>query len=69
MRAVDGVRRVQRLCCGTGLDYKIVISIAEPAYAAWAAEGHAPEEEYLCALRSIEGLSAVEAQLYSITEM
>ena len=68
VRAIDGVTRVQRMCCGTGLDYKITISISASAYAAWAELGHAPEAEFLSALRRIEGVAGVEAQLYSIME-
>jgi hypothetical protein len=68
VRATPGVVRVQRMCCGTCMDYKIIVSMSAGHYAAWAARQHTPENEFLTALRSVDGVTQVEAQLYSIMD-
>lgn len=75
VRAAPGVVRVQRLCCGTCLDYKLIISITAPEYSAAADHGPDPasalgalEAEFLAAARAIDGVTQVGAQLYSIMD-
>ena len=67
-KAVPGVTRVSRLACGTCLDFKIVVSLPAESYKPWAETGHPPETKFLEALRAIPGVSAVEAQLFSISD-
>ena len=68
MKNIPGVVQVQRFCCGTCLDYKIVVSMREDAYDEWAARKHHPEGLVLEELSGIEGVSSVEAQLYSVQD-
>mmetsp|Transcript_1551 Transcript_1551/g.1758 ORF Transcript_1551/g.1758 Transcript_1551/m.1758 type:complete len:113 (-) Transcript_1551:202-540(-) len=68
VKSIPGVIRVDRLCCGTGLDFKIIVSMNADSYWSWAEQDHAPESEFLAELRGIEGISNVEAQLYSLME-
>lgn len=75
-KAVPGVICVQRLCCGTCLDYKLLFSIKATDWSQWvAAQGGfdstplgALEQEFITAVRAIEGVDAATAQLYSIAE-
>jgi hypothetical protein len=45
IKAVPGVTSVQRFVCGGCFDFKIVTSVAEPSYGAWAGADHSPEKE------------------------
>ncbi len=54
---------------GTEMDFKIIVSMAAEEYGAWAEKEHAPEAEFLAALKGIDGVTNVEAQLYSIMEV
>lgn len=64
---IPGVVRVQRLCCGTCLDFRIVVSMRADAYPAWKERGHYPESEFLSSLRS-SGCIEVCSQLLSIAD-
>ena len=68
VRAIPGVVRVQRMCCGTCMEYKIVISMRARSYPAWEARDHEPEAEFLQLIGAIDGVSAATAQLYSIMD-
>ena len=50
--------------------FQVVTSFpAGATFDAWAAQQFAPEEEFLEALKSIEGISKVETQTYTIMPM
>ena len=65
---IPGVVRVQRLCCGTCLDFRILVSVREDAYSDWKEMNHHPEEEVLGALRARVGCFDVQSQLLSIMD-
>ena len=67
VRAIPGVVRVQRLCCGACCEFRIVVSMRASAYDAWKATGHQPEPELLQAFRS-RGFAEAHAQLLSIMD-
>ena len=76
VRAVAGVLHVQRLCCGTCLDYKLLISVGAAQHSEWVQgtggyEGCALgvlEAEFLGTIAAIEGVTDSIAQLYSIAD-
>lgn len=65
---LPGVIRVQRLCCGTCLDFRIVVSMRADAYGQWKARDHYPETEVLQALSSSPACSDVQSQLLSMMD-
>ena len=65
---LPGCIRVQRLCCGTCLDYRIVVSMRADAYDSWKLQGHSPEAEFLGKLRECTGVTEVQSQLLSIMD-
>ncbi len=65
---IPGVQRVQRLCCGTCLDFRIVVSVEAEAYKAWRDLDHEPEAEILDVLRVYAGISDLRAQLLLIMD-
>ena len=75
-KAVPGVISVQRLCCGTCLDYKLLFSVKADVWAQWAAVPGgfdttplgALEQEFLSAVRALDGVDDATSQLYSIAE-
>jgi len=66
IKAVDGVKSVQRVVCGGCLDFKVVVALPEPSYGAWEKAGHAPEESFLEKIKKIDGVSVVETQTYTL---
>lgn len=66
VRAVKGVKDVQRIVCGDCLDFKVVIALSVPDYGAWDKAGHAPESKFLDKIKAIKGISAVETQTYTL---
>ena len=52
------------------LPWKVITSVpAGDKFEAWKDSGFAPEDEFLSKLKSIEGISAVETQTYTIMPM
>lgn len=47
----------------------MIVSLDAAAFGAWGEAGFAPEEDFLTAVRAIEGVSAVETQTYTLMEM
>ena len=66
IKAVDGVKSVQRVVCGGCLDFKVVIAVPEPKYGDWEKAKHAPEEAFLEKIKKIDGVTAVETQTYTL---
>lgn len=66
IKAIDGVKSVQRVVCGGCLDFKVVVALPEPKYGAWSEGGHAPEAAFLEKIKKIDGVSVVETQTYTL---
>jgi hypothetical protein len=69
VKAVDGVQGVQRVVCGGCVDFKVVTTLSAENFAAWEEKGFAPEGEFLDKLRFIDGLSQIETQTYTVSEI
>lgn len=65
----DGKRTVKRVVCGGCQDFKIISSGPAEDYEAFSAGGHGGEDAILAKLNAIEGVSAVETQTYTFTDM
>jgi hypothetical protein len=65
---IPGCVRVQRLCCGHCLDFRIVVTMDAAAYGSWKDLDHYPEANVLGALRASPGCSDVRSQLLSIMD-
>jgi hypothetical protein len=66
VKAVPGVKSVQRIVCGGCLDFKVVVALDAAAFGAWEAQAFAPEADFLARLGAIPGVSSVETQTYTI---
>jgi hypothetical protein len=69
IKAIDGVKSVQRVVCGGCLDFKIIVALPEPKYGAWSEADHAPEASFLDKIKAIDGVSVVETQTYTLMPM
>lgn len=69
VKAVAGVKDVQRVVCGGCLDYKMIISLTADDFGAWEEAGFAPESDFLDAVKGIDGVSLVETQTFTIMPM
>mmetsp|Transcript_33636 Transcript_33636/g.74109 ORF Transcript_33636/g.74109 Transcript_33636/m.74109 type:complete len:148 (+) Transcript_33636:59-502(+) len=64
----DGVK-VNRLVCGSCLDFKLMITVPLDDFGPWEESGHAPEAEFLEKLKAIDGVSQVETQTITNVEI
>ena len=69
LKALDGVKSVQRVVCGGCLDYKLITALDGEKYGDWEAAGHPPEAEFLKAVEAIDGITTVETQTFTIMPM
>mmetsp|Transcript_17884 Transcript_17884/g.17954 ORF Transcript_17884/g.17954 Transcript_17884/m.17954 type:complete len:121 (+) Transcript_17884:77-439(+) len=69
LKALDGLRDVQRIVCGGCYDYKIIIALTADKFSAWADNEFAPEKDYLTQISTIPGLSCIETQNYTIMRL
>ena len=66
IKKVDGVKSIQRIVCGGCLDYKVIVALPADKWGAWEQAKFAPEEEFVAALKAINGVSTLETQTYTI---
>ena len=66
LKAVPGVKSVQRVVCGGCLDYKVIVALDAGAFGAWEAAAFAPEPEMIAAMKKIPGVTTVETQTYTL---
>jgi hypothetical protein len=69
VKAVDGVKGVQRVVCGGCLDFKVIVSLPADKFGPWAEKKFEPEESFLNAVKNIPGVSVVETQTYTLMPM
>eukprot|EP00933_Yihiella_yeosuensis_P031180 TRINITY_DN24731_c0_g1_i1.p1 TRINITY_DN24731_c0_g1~~TRINITY_DN24731_c0_g1_i1.p1 ORF type:complete len:159 (-),score=33.90 TRINITY_DN24731_c0_g1_i1:150-626(-) len=62
-------KQVQRLVDSECLDFKVIIKLPQKDFDDWQNRNFAPEDQFLQGLRSISGVSQVEAQTYSLEVM
>jgi len=67
IKSVSEGATVNRLVCGSCLDFKIMTTVPLDDFGPWEGKGFAPEEEFLKKIKAIEGVSQVETQ--TITNM
>ena len=66
LRAIDGLKGVQRIVCGGCLEFKVIISLPEEKFGAWKDLNFAPEESFLEKIGKIDGVSKVKTQTYTL---
>eukprot|EP00526_Cylindrotheca_closterium_P022228 CAMPEP_0113621942 /NCGR_PEP_ID=MMETSP0017_2-20120614/11230_1 /TAXON_ID=2856 /ORGANISM="Cylindrotheca closterium" /LENGTH=112 /DNA_ID=CAMNT_0000531733 /DNA_START=124 /DNA_END=462 /DNA_ORIENTATION=+ /assembly_acc=CAM_ASM_000147 len=69
IKAVDGVKDVQRVVCGGCMDFKVITSLAGDKFGDWETAKFAPEEQFLEKLKAIDGISLVETQTFTLMPM
>jgi len=60
---------VQRIVCGGCADFKVITQLDAAKFPSWKDNSFAPEEEFLAALKKIDGISAVETQTFTMMTM
>mmetsp|Transcript_26226 Transcript_26226/g.36959 ORF Transcript_26226/g.36959 Transcript_26226/m.36959 type:complete len:113 (-) Transcript_26226:272-610(-) len=69
IKNIDGFKKVDRVVCGGCLDFKVIISMPVEKWEAWSEKKFAPEEEFMEKLKAIQGISQVETQNYTFTQL
>eukprot|EP00559_Dactyliosolen_fragilissimus_P004507 CAMPEP_0184855990 /NCGR_PEP_ID=MMETSP0580-20130426/1149_1 /TAXON_ID=1118495 /ORGANISM="Dactyliosolen fragilissimus" /LENGTH=147 /DNA_ID=CAMNT_0027350725 /DNA_START=21 /DNA_END=461 /DNA_ORIENTATION=- len=67
IKAASEDATVNRLVCGSCLDFKLMTTVPLADFGPWEENGFAPEAEFLEKITAIEGVSQVETQ--TITNM
>jgi len=63
---VPGVIGVQRIVCGGCKDFKIIAAVKVSAHEAWEQQTYAPGPDLKAELASIDGITCVEDQTYTL---
>lgn len=66
LKAVPGVKSVQRVVCGGCHDFKIVTALDAAHFGAFEGTGFAPEAQIIAELKAIPGVSTIETQTYTL---
>lgn len=66
IKKVDGVKSVQRVVCGGCMDFKVIVALPESKFGDWESTKFAPEEDFLTKIKSIDGVTEVETQTYTL---
>ena len=66
VKAVPGVKSVQRVVCGGCLDFKIITALEADKFGDWEAKNFEPETSFLKALGGIDGVSQIETQTFTL---
>mmetsp|Transcript_17417 Transcript_17417/g.25378 ORF Transcript_17417/g.25378 Transcript_17417/m.25378 type:complete len:111 (-) Transcript_17417:1022-1354(-) len=69
VKAVAGVKDIQRVVCGGCKDFKIIVSLDEATFGAWEEQTFAPEADFLSSIKAIDGISTVETQTYTLMSL
>mmetsp|Transcript_15211 Transcript_15211/g.20763 ORF Transcript_15211/g.20763 Transcript_15211/m.20763 type:complete len:107 (-) Transcript_15211:108-428(-) len=67
IKAVSDNVTVNRLVCGSCLDFKLMMTVPLDDFGPWEEKGFEPEGDFLEKIKAIEGVSQVETQ--TITNM
>ena len=62
LKAVDGVKSVERIVCGGCLDFKVITSLDADKFGAWEQNEFDPEVYFMEMLGDIDGISSIETQ-------
>eukprot|EP00965_Chrysotila_dentata_P162602 5369072-Pleurochrysis_carterae.AAC.2 len=66
VKAVDGVKSVQRVVCGGCLDFKVITALDADKFGEWEEKEFAPESDFLEKVKAIDGISMVETQTFTL---
>lgn len=69
LKATPGFRSLQRIVCGDCNDFKVVTTLAKETIDGWAEKGFEPEKAFLDEVSTIPGISMVETQTYTLTDL
>jgi hypothetical protein len=69
LKALPGVKSVQRIVCGGCMDYKVVVALDAAQFGAWEQKNFAPEEDFLRSVKAIDGITQVETQTYTLEQV
>mmetsp|Transcript_3781 Transcript_3781/g.6462 ORF Transcript_3781/g.6462 Transcript_3781/m.6462 type:complete len:113 (+) Transcript_3781:64-402(+) len=69
LKALDGVKSVQRIVCGGCLDFKIITALDAAQFPKWESNQFQPEQTVLDKLKAIDGIDTVETQTYTLMTM
>lgn len=61
--------KVNRLVCGSCLDFKLQTTVPLQDFGPWEEKGFAPETEFLEKLKAIDGVSQIETQTITNEEI
>lgn len=69
LKKVSASAKVNRLVCGSCLDFKLMTTVPLDDFGPWEGNDFAPEKDFLEKIKAIEGVSQVETQTITNVEI
>ncbi|CAL6329030.1 unnamed protein product [Bathycoccus prasinos] len=69
MRALNGLGSIHRVVCGDCHDFKLIVTLHESNFAVWECDEFTFEADVVKQLEAIDGVSAIESQTYTFTDL
>ena len=69
MRALNGLESIHRVVCGDCHDFKLIVTLHESNFAVWECDEFTFEADVVKQLEAIDGVSAIESQTYTFTDL
>jgi hypothetical protein len=63
---IPGFQGIERIVCGSCLEFKVAVSLDAGAFDAWKKDKFTPEKDFLDMLGVIDGISSIETQTYTV---
>ena len=68
-RALSGLESIHRVVCGDCHDFKLIVTLHESNFAVWECDEFTFEADVVKQLEAIDGVSAIESQTYTFTDL
>ena len=69
MRALNGLESIHRVVCGDCHDFKLIVTLHQSNFAVWECDEFTFEADVVKQLEAIDGVSAIESQTYTFTDL
>ena len=69
IRALNGLESIHRVVCGDCHDFKLIVTLHESNFAVWECDEFTFEADVVKQLEAIDGVSAIESQTYTFTDL
>ena len=69
LKALEGLRSLQRVVCGSEYTFKVIVALEADKFAEWGGRSFEPEAAFLEACKATPGISKIETRTYTLMSM